>query len=59
MVSEAQKMANKNYRKKSKFITLEFHESELDLYDFVCRQGAKRTYLKDLIRADMQKKEPV
>ena len=59
MVSDAQKKANKKYRQKSKFITLEFHESELDLYDFVCRQGVKRTYLKDLIRADRQKKEPV
>lgn len=59
MVSEAQKRASKKYREKSKFITLEFHESELDLYNFVSRQGAKRTYLKDLIRADMQQKEPV
>lgn len=56
MTSEAQKKAVKKYKEKVKRITLEFHPSEQDLYEHIQQQPKKQTYLKDLIRADINKK---
>ena len=56
MTSEAQKKAVKKYQEKVKRITLEFHPSEADLYEHIQQQDKKQTYLKNLIRADINKK---
>ena len=55
MTSEAQKKAVKKYKEKVKRITLEFHPSEMDLYEHIQQQDKKQTYIKNLIRADMNK----
>ena len=53
--SEAQKKAVKKYKEKMKRISIEFYPSEMDLYDHVQRQTKKQTYVKDLIRADIDR----
>lgn len=55
MTSEAQKKAVKKYKEKVKRMTIEFYPSEMELYDHIQNQSKKQTYIKDLIRADMQK----
>lgn len=55
MTSEAQKKAVKKYKEKVKRMTVEFHPSEMELYDHIQQQPKKQTYIKDLIRADMKK----
>jgi hypothetical protein len=55
MTSEAQKKAVKKFKEKVKRITLEFHPSEMDLYEHIQQQPKKQTYIKDLIRKDMDK----
>ena len=55
MTSEAQKKAVKKYKEKVKRMTIEFYPSEADLYEHIQKQSKKQTYIKDLIRADMQK----
>ena len=55
MPSEAQKRANKNYRKKMNRIMLDFSPAEAELWEHVQRQPKKQTYIKDLIRADIEK----
>lgn len=45
---------NNEYRKKNvKSILLRFYPTERDMYDYIERQGAKATYIKSLIRKDM------
>lgn len=53
--SEAQKKAIKKYKEKMKRITIEFYPSEMELYDHIQQQPKKQTYVKDLIRADLNK----
>lgn len=53
MTSEAQKNAVKKYKEKVKRLTIDFHPSELDLYNHLCQQAKKQTYIKNLIRRDM------
>lgn len=55
MPSEAQKRANKNYRKKMNRIMLDFSPAEAELWEHIQNQPKKQTYIKDLIRADMGK----
>jgi len=55
MTSEAQKKAVKKYKEKVKRMTVEFHPSEMELYEHIQQQPKKQTYIKDLIRADMKK----
>ena len=57
MTSEAQKRAVKKYREKTNKIQLEFTPNELDLWNHLQSQPKKQTYIKDLIRADMAKRE--
>lgn len=53
--SEAQRRANLNYRRKNtKSITLTFFPSDMELYDYVASKGSKASYIKDLIRKDME-----
>lgn len=54
--SEAQKKAVKKYKTKVKRLTLDFAPTEADLLEHVNKQSKKQTYIKELIRADMEKK---
>lgn len=55
MVSEAQRKANKNYRKKLNRITIDFSPAEEEMWQHIQSQPKKQTYIKDLIRADMER----
>jgi hypothetical protein len=55
MTSEAQKKAVKKYKEKVKRLTLDFAPSEMDLYDHIASQPKKQTYIKKLIREDMNR----
>lgn len=57
MTSEAQRKAIKKYREKTKKIQLEFSPAEQSLWDHIQAQDKKQTYIKDLIRADIAKRE--
>jgi hypothetical protein len=57
MASEAQKRATKKYREKTNKIQLEFSPAESELWQHIQNQPKKQTYIKDLIRADMNKGE--
>lgn len=54
MTSEAQLRAVKKYKQKVKRITVEFHPSELELWEHLQNQDKKMTYIKNLIRQDMK-----
>lgn len=55
-VSEAQKRANKRYvRANVKAVNLKFYPPEHDLYEWLGKQDAKSTYIKRLIREDMER----
>lgn len=56
MTSEAQKKAVKKYKEKVKRMTIEFHPTEMDLYEHIQKQPKKQTYIKDLIRKDIKDK---
>ena len=53
--SEAQKKAMKKYREKINRICVDFSPAELALWEQLQKQPKKQTYIKDLIRADMEK----
>ena len=55
MASEAQRKAIKKYKEKVKRLTIEFAPSEMDLLEHINKQPKKQTYIKDLIRSDMEK----
>lgn len=55
MASEAQKKALEKYKAKVKRITVDFPPSEAKLWEHLQAQGKKQTYIKNLIRADMEK----
>ena len=54
-MTEAENRAKANYRKKTKSITIEFYPAEMDLFEHLQKQEQKRTYIKNLIREDMNK----
>ena len=54
-MTEAEKKAKKKYRDQGKRLTIDFYPSEADLIEHIERQPKKQTYIKDLIRADMEK----
>ena len=54
MRTEAQKRAKKKYREKGKRFTVEFYPTEQALIDHLEKQPKKQTYIKDLIRRDME-----
>ncbi len=56
MASEAQLKASKKYKKKVNRITVDFYPTEEDLWEHLNNQEKKQTYIKELIRADMEKK---
>lgn len=53
--SEAQKRAMKKYREKINRICVDFSPAEEELWNHIQKQEKKQTYIKDLIRADMEK----
>lgn len=57
MATEAQKKAVKKYREKTNKLQLEFSPAEEELWNHIQSQPKKQTYIKDLIRADMAKRE--
>lgn len=57
MASEAQRKAVKKYRQKVNRITIEFSPAEAELWEHIQQQEKKQTYIKALIRADIEKEE--
>lgn len=55
MASDAQKKAIKKYREKINRITIDFSPAEAELWEHIQRQPKKQTYIKALIRADIEK----
>ena len=55
--SEAHLRAVQKYKQNVKRITLEFHPTEEEIWNHIQSQPKKQTYIKDLIRADMAKRE--
>lgn len=60
MLSEAQKRANDKFNKKyqkerTKCINLRFFPADMNLYEFAKSHDNVNGYIKDLIRADMEK----
>jgi len=55
MASEAQRKAIQKYKQKVKRIQLEFSPAESDTWEHIQSQEKKQTYIKNLIRADMDK----
>ncbi len=53
---ECQKKAIKKYKEKVKRLTLEFSPTEADLLEHINSQPKKQTYIKNLIREDMNKR---
>ena len=55
--TEAQKRARAKYEGSSvKAVLVRFYPADADLYDWLCEQPAKATYIKGLIRADMERR---
>ena len=55
MVSDAQKRANANYkRRNTKTKQIVFFPDDMDLFEWVGMQPKQNAYLKELIRKDMQ-----
>lgn len=54
MTSEAQKKAVAKYKQKVKRITVDFHPTEQAEWEHLQKQDKKQTYIKDLVRADME-----
>lgn len=57
MASEAQLRAVKKYKQKVNRLTVDFHPTETELWEHIQAQPKKQTYIKDLIRKDMEKGE--
>lgn len=54
-LTEAEKRAKNKYRKKTKRLTIDFSMKDSDLIAHIEKQPQKQTYIKELIRKDMQK----
>ena len=55
MTSDAQKKAIKKYREQMNRITIDFSPAEAELWEHIQSQPKKQTYIKNLIRADIEK----
>ena len=53
--TEAQLRAVPKYKEKVKRMTLDFAPSEAEIWEHIQNQPKKQTYIKDLIRADIEK----
>lgn len=54
-MTEAQKRAKKKYQPNVKRLTIDFYPTETDLIEQIEKQPQKQTYIKDLIRKDIEK----
>ena len=54
-MTEAQKRAKAKYRQKTKRIYVDFYPTEIALIEHIEKQPKKQTYIKNLIRKDMNK----
>ncbi len=52
---ESTKRAKAKYRKKCKQLLIEFYPTETALIEHIQKQPQKQTYIKNLIRADIEK----
>ena len=58
--SEAQKRANANYRKRNmKNVTVSFFPADKDIFEHMEQQGGRSSYIKRLIREDMERSQAV
>lgn len=55
--TEAQRKAIAKYKQKVKKITIDFAPTEADLLEHINKQPKKQTYIKNLIRADIEREE--
>lgn len=55
MATEAQKKALDKYKANVKRFTIDFPPSDIELWEYLQQQPKKQTYIKDLIRADMER----
>ena len=56
--SEAQKRANSNYRKRCvKNVTVASYPNDKELFEWMDSKGGRASYIKRLIREDMEKKK--
>lgn len=55
--SEAQKRADQKYKEKIKRVYIELYPSDTDVIEHLDKQDKKQTYIKNLIRADMEKEQ--
>ena len=55
MTSEAQKKALDKYKAKVKRLTIDFPPNDAELWEHIQNQPKKQTYIKALIRADIEK----
>ena len=55
MPSAAQKKANEKYKANVKRFTLDFPPTDAELWEHLQKQANKQRYIKDLIKADMEK----
>ena len=51
----SQLKAVKKFNEKRNRITVDFYPTESDLWDHINQQPKKQTYIKDLIRADLER----
>lgn len=54
-MTEAQKNAKKKYLSKVKRIYIDFYPTEADLIEQIEKQPQKQTYIKNLIRQDIER----
>lgn len=57
MASDAQKKALKKYKANVKRLTIDFTPSEAELFEYIEKQPKKQTYIKNLIRQDIEKNQ--
>ena len=56
-MKDSQRNAKKKYRDKGKRMTIDFYPSEADLIEQIEKQPKKQTYIKNLIRQDIEKNQ--
>lgn len=56
MQSQAEKKAQANYRKRNvKNVTVAFFPGDADIFEWMDSQGGRASYIKRLIREDMER----
>ena len=56
-MSDAQKKAIKKYKAKLNRLTIDFSPAETDLWEHIGKQPKKQTYIKNLIRQDIERNQ--